>query len=159
MSFVRRPLALAIIAVALLTAIAAGCSSTSSSSKVTQKGITVSDAWARESAMSSGNGAAYFTITSSESVVDKLLSASVSTSVAGSAQVHQMVAGDGAMMSMKEVSSVEIPAGGTVTFEPGGYHVMLMDLAEPLEAGSKVRLTLGFMNAGSITVEAVVKSE
>ena len=49
--------------------------------------------------------------------------------------------GDGAMM-MQEVDAIVVPAGGSVSLEPGGIHVMLLELAEPLEAGTSFDLTL-----------------
>jgi copper(I)-binding protein len=62
------------------------------------------------------------------------------------------------LMSMKEVASVTIPANGSVTFEPGGYHIMLTGLAAPLKNGQKFDLNLGFLNAGVIKVTATVKA-
>jgi hypothetical protein len=48
---------------------------------------------------------------------------------------------DGAMM-MQPVEAIEVPAGGSVSLEPGGIHIMLLELAEPLEAGNSFDLTL-----------------
>ena len=166
----RSRVALAICILAL-TGLAAACSDPGSkaSSSFSQKGITVSDVWARESAMSSGNGAVYLTIENTTGVVDKLLSVSVPNSFAQTAQIHETVMGDSTsmttlagaagMMSMKQVSSVTIPAGGSVTFEPGGYHVMLMGLSAPLEVGGTFEVNLGFMNAGTIKVTATVRAD
>ena len=67
------------------------------------------------------------------------------------------MAGEG-MMTMQEVESVPVPAGGTVTFKPGGYHVMLIDLVAPLEVGQTVPLTLTFAKAGRIEVTATVRA-
>lgn len=170
----RRPALLALAALLAVGALAAtACSgSSSSSSNVKVNGVIVKDAWARTSAISSGDGAAYVTIENTTDVPEKLLSVEVPTSVARTAQVHETVMGGGesstsmamngamdgqAMMSMREVSSVTIPAGGTVKLEPGGYHVMLLDLASPLQAGQKFTMTLGFMNARVVQVEVTVK--
>ena len=62
-------------------------------------------------------------------------------------------------MTMQEVDSIAIPAGEKVALEPGGYHVMLMELAKPLEVGSTFELTLTFAKAGDITVEVEVRDE
>ena len=51
-----------------------------------------------------------------------------------------------------------MPAGGTVSFAPGGYHVMLMNLVAPLEVGQSVPVTLTFATAGEITVNAEVRA-
>jgi len=42
-------------------------------------------------------------------------------------------------------------------FEPGGYHLMLIDLSQPLAAGDVIEITLVFEDAGQITIKAVVK--
>jgi len=59
---------------------------------------------------------------------------------------------------MRAVDRLEIPAGETVSLEPGGYHIMLLDLASPLEEGSTVELTLTFENAGELVVTAEVRA-
>jgi len=66
---------------------------------------------------------------------------------------------DGDIMGMREVEEIPVPAGETVTLEPGGYHVMLKDLAKPLEKGTTFELTLKFEKAGTIVVEAEVRDE
>ena len=63
----------------------------------------------------------------------------------------------GGAMTMQEVSSIEIPAGGSVQLKPGGYHIMLMELAAPLKKGETVAITLTFEKAGTQTVQAPVK--
>ena len=67
--------------------------------------------------------------------------------------------GMGGMMTMVEVDKVEIPAGGTVEFKPGGYHIMFMELAGTFTAGQTIDLTLTFANAGPITVKAEVRAQ
>ena len=59
--------------------------------------------------------------------------------------------------SAQPVDLVEIPAGGEVSFEPGGYHVMLLDLAEPLAVGDSLSLVLTFEEAGDVEIEAEVR--
>ena len=63
------------------------------------------------------------------------------------------------MMTMQEVESVPVPAGGTVSFEPGGYHVMLIELvARRSRSGQTVPVTLTFAEAGTIEVTATVRA-
>jgi periplasmic copper chaperone A len=64
---------------------------------------------------------------------------------------------NGGMMTMREVDEIPIPAGATVILEPGGYHVMLLDLAEPLTVGDTIEVTLTFAGAGEIVVEAEIR--
>ena len=61
------------------------------------------------------------------------------------------------MMEMREVDSIAVPAGETVTLKPGGYHVMLLQLAEPLAAGASIDVTLTFEEAGDVEVVAEVR--
>jgi copper(I)-binding protein len=180
-----RTVAASLAAVLALGGLAACGSESSSSSSDTTTGsgeLTIADPWARESAMATGNGAVYFVITNDTDAEDELLSASVPSSVAADAQLHETteamtedttaggatgstmggmtgstMAGE-AMMTMREVESVAIPAGGTVAFEPGGHHVMLIDLAEPLVAGTTIQVTLTFAHAGEVTVSAEVRA-
>lgn len=138
--------------------------------------VTIERAWARTTAAGQANGAAYFTLTSA--VDDTLLGASVPASVAADAQVHEVVpadmsgdsmggtsgddmggmSGDGmGAMTMRELTDgLPLTAGETVTLEPGGYHIMLMELAEPLVAGDEFELTLEFATAGSITIDVPI---
>ena len=188
-----RTLVASLAAVLALGGLAAcGSDSKGSGSSATTTGsggVAVTAAWARESAMSSGDGALYFTLTNGGKVDDELTAVSVPTDLASSAQMHETVetsgdmstgtsegalstratvglvhettettmAGDG-MMTMKEVTSVTVPAGGTVTFEPGGYHVMLIELAKPLTIGQTFAVTLTFAKAGTIEVTATVRA-
>jgi hypothetical protein len=82
---------------------------------------------------------------------------SVDTSVAGMAQLHESTMGADGMMMMNAVPSIEVPANASVSLEPGGYHVMLMSLAEPLVAGAEFDLTLEFEGAGDVVVTVTVR--
>ena len=64
--------------------------------------------------------------------------------------------GMGAMRMQELTAGLPLTGGETVTFEPGGYHVMLIDLAEPLEVGDEVELTLEFADAGDTTLTVEV---
>lgn len=74
----------------------------------------------------------------------------------GSGEMH----GDsGAMMGMKQIDQLDIPAGETVTLEPGGFHIMLLELKGQINDGDTIPVTLTFEKAGEIQVEAVAKDE
>jgi copper(I)-binding protein len=60
-------------------------------------------------------------------------------------------------MVMQPIEELELPAGETVALEPGGYHIMLLELAEPLVAGDTFELTLTFREAGEQTVTVEVR--
>jgi copper(I)-binding protein len=61
--------------------------------------------------------------------------------VAGVAEIHEMKM-DGDVMTMRPAGAIVLPAGKPVELKPGGLHLMLMDLKQPLAAGSSVPLTL-----------------
>lgn len=61
--------------------------------------------------------------------------------VAGVVEIHEMVM-DGNVMRMRAVPGLDLPAGKTVKLEPGGYHVMLMDLKQPIKDGDLVDVSL-----------------
>lgn len=80
-----------------------------------------------------------------------------STEVAGMTEIHEMVMKDGAMVMQKIEGGLEIPAGELVVLQPGGNHVMLMDMQQDLAAGDEVELTLEFADGESETVTLPVK--
>jgi copper(I)-binding protein len=118
--------------------------------------VEVSDVWARTSARTQNAGAVYLTMSGGDEA-DRLVSASVSSSVAGAAQVHETTMDSEGTMMMQEVAGIDIPADGEVMLKPGSFHVMLMMLAEPLVTGEEFDVTLTFQNAGDITVTAEVR--
>jgi copper(I)-binding protein len=118
--------------------------------------VTVSDAWARSSPPGVADGVVYLTIESAQD--DQLAGALVPTDVAAAVEIHETVAGDDGA-SMQQVEAVDLPAGEAVTFEPGGLHVMLVDLAAPLVAGSSFELTLVFASSEPKTVTVDVRDE
>lgn len=59
-------------------------------------------------------------------------------------------------LGMKDVSFIEVPAGGKAVLKPGGDHLMLYGLKKPLQTGDRVALTLTFDRGGKLPVEAVV---
>lgn len=117
--------------------------------------ITIQDAWARPSAGADMNGAIYFRIVNDGKEADKLISAD--TPSAQAAEVHESMADDNGVMSMKPRENVEVSAGGEVEFKPGGLHVMLVDLKQPLAVGDEVSLTLRFEKAGEIVLNVKVR--
>ncbi len=118
---------LARTAAAALLAIAAGA----------QAQTMIKEAWVRGTVAQQKASGAFMQITSAQG--GKLLS--VSTPVAGVAEIHEM-AMQGDTMRMRAVPSLELPAGKPVELKPGGFHLMLMDLKAQLKAGDTVPLTL-----------------
>jgi hypothetical protein len=119
--------------------------------------VAVSQAWARSSPAGVTAGAAYLTLESA--VDDELIGAEVPADVAATVEIHETVADAGAEMTMRRVSSVALPSDEAVVFEPGGLHMMLIDLAGPLESGSTFVLTLTFAAAAPQTVAVEILDE
>ena len=117
--------------------------------------LTVTGAWARP-ADEGGNSAVYFVINNPLDAEDTLLR--VEANVAEAVEIHMtsMLDEEGDVMGMMPMDNVAVPAGGSVAFEPGGLHVMLVDLNQPLEPDSEVFLRLVFENAGEITLTVPV---
>lgn len=116
--------------------------------------VVAHDVWARASAGAASMGAVYLALTGGAQP-DRLTGAS--TPVAAMAGVHESIA-DGGVMRMRAVNALPLLPGKTVTFAPGGYHIMLMDLGRPLVAGQTFPLTLTFEHAAPMTVEVRVRA-
>ena len=141
--------------------------------------ISVRDAWARPTAAqpkatptgemengaamtstnSMGSGpvsAAYMVIENETSAADKLIG--VSCNVADMAEIHETKQTSDGMTSMQPVQGgLQIPAQGSVTLQPGGYHIMLMGLHQNLVVGQAFSMTLKFQSGKQMTINVPVK--
>lgn len=118
--------------------------------------ITIERPWARASAPGQTVGGGFMTILHQGATEDRLVSAT--TPIAREVQIHTMNM-DGGVMRMRPVEGgLAIPAGGRVVLQPGGLHLMFMELSAPLVAGSSFPVTLRFANAGDIKVEFNVEA-
>ena len=102
-----------------------------------QAQVTVKDAWVRATVAQQKATGAFMQLQSAQDA--KLISAQ--SPVAGVVEVHEM-AMDGGVMKMRAVPSLALPAGKAVDLNPGGYHVMLMDLKGQVKDGDTVPVTL-----------------
>ena len=125
------------------------------SSTQTGSEVVVENAWARTSPMDAEMGAAYLVITSP--VDDAVVKADVDVSIATMTQIHETTMNDDGTMGMQEIDEIVLPAGEKVSLKPGGYHVMLMGLKQPLETGSTLMITLTLKSGSKLTVEAKVR--
>ena len=99
--------------------------------------VSVTDAWARATMPGQKVSGAYMQIASDADA--RLVGAS--SPVVPRVEVHEMKM-DGDVMRMREVRAIDLPRGKTVSLAPGGYHIMLMNLAKPIAAGDVIPLTL-----------------
>ncbi len=115
--------------------------------------IKVDDAWARPTLGQARNGAAYLTITTT-GAPDRLVAASAP--VAGKTELHSMTMSNN-VMQMRPVDAIQVTPGTEVKLQPGGLHVMLLDLKSPLKLGDKFPLTLKFERGGEVQVQVEVR--
>ena len=104
--------------------------------------LEVHGAWARATVPGQMATGAFMKLTAKDT--SKLVS--VSSPVAGVVEVHEMKM-EGDVMKMRAIAGLDLPAGKAVELKPGGYHVMLMDLKQPLPMNTTIPLTLTFKDA------------
>lgn len=115
--------------------------------------IDVAGAWVRATLPGSTASAAYFTITNHGRAPDVLRS--VSSPVSARVELHRTAMVDG-VARMRPAGDIEVRAGASLSAEPGALHVMLLELARPLQPGEQVPIRLHFAEAGEISVQAEV---
>jgi len=140
----------AALALAAFTALAAPSPLLAHDSKI--GAIVVSKPWAR--ATTAKVGGAYVTLRNTGRTADRLVK--IETPAAQKVEMHETKI-DGGTASMHLVPGVELKAGATVALKPGGLHLMLMGLKEPLKAGGSLKLVLTFEKAGTVEVQASVE--
>jgi hypothetical protein len=110
--------------------------------------LTITGAWVRATPPGARTAAAYLTIMN-EGPADRLLGAT--TPAAREVQLHTHVS-EGGMQHMVQVPEIALPLGEEVRLEPGGLHLMLIDIATPLTAGGEITLVLRFATAAAIEI-------
>jgi copper(I)-binding protein len=118
--------------------------------------ISIDNAWSRATPKGVEVAVDFATIKNNSDQAERLVSAT--TEIAGKTQIHQMTM-EGGVMKMREVTDgLPVPANTEVVLKPGSYHLMLMDVKQPLKEGDHFSGTLTFEKAGPITVVFEVKS-
>jgi copper(I)-binding protein len=117
--------------------------------------LEIGHPWARATPKGATIGGGYLKITNTGAEADRLVGGS--SSVAGRFEVHEMATVDGVMKMRPVTGGLEIKPGQTVELKPGGFHIMLMGLKQPLEAGQTVKGTLTFERAGTVEIEYKVE--
>ncbi len=110
--------------------------------------VDVQNAWARATVPGQKTSGAFMVLKSAQPL--RLIG--VTSPVAGIAELHEMKL-DGNVMRMRGVEALELPAAKAVELKPGGYHLMLMDLRQPLKSGSTIPLVLRFQGADKKIIE------
>jgi copper(I)-binding protein len=118
--------------------------------------MQVGNPWTRVTPKGSAVAGAYMTISNKGNAPDRLVGGS--SPVAGRFEVHSMVMEQGVAKMRPVEGGLEIKPGETVELKPGGFHVMLTGLKQPLEKGQKVKGTLEFEKAGKVDIEYTVEA-
>lgn len=137
-----------------LPALAADAAKAPATAKAAATPPVITAAWISESPPVARNNAAFVTLTNG-SRRDALVG--VSTPAAEAAELHLMSMAGG-LMRMQRLPLINLAPNQTLSFAPGGRHIMLINMKQPLKAGDKVPLTLTFRKAGDITVQAEVRA-
>ncbi len=117
--------------------------------------LSITQAWSRATPGGAKIGVGYLTIENKGSTPDRLTSASAE--IAGKVEVHEMAMHNGVMTMRPLDKGLDIDPGKTVKLAPGGSHLMLVDLKNPLKQGDKVPLTLEFEKAGKVNLSLDVQ--
>jgi len=116
--------------------------------------LVITQAWSRATPGGAQVAGGYLTIQNRGTLPDRLVSGS--TGAARKVEIHEM-AMNGGVMTMRPVDSLVIEPGQSVTFAPGGRHLMFIGLAAPLTQGQQVPVALAFEGAGKVTVPFAVQ--
>ncbi len=122
----------------------------------TAQTVTVADAWVRVTVAAQRATGAFLKLTVQGA--DATLIAA-SSPVAGVTQIHEMAMSEGVMRMREVTGGVPLKAGQIFELKPGGYHIMMMDLKQPVKAGDQVPLTLTFKQANGQQITTQVDAE
>jgi periplasmic copper chaperone A len=117
--------------------------------------LVISQGWSRATPGGAKIGGGYLTVENKGSAPDRLIHAA--GDVAGKIEVHEMAMKNGVMTMRPVDNGLTIEPGKTVKLAPGGFHLMMFDLKNPLKQGDKVPVTLEFEKAGKVTLSLDVE--
>ncbi|MBI1363874.1 MAG: copper chaperone PCu(A)C [Proteobacteria bacterium] len=119
--------------------------------------VHVADAWAREATEADRSTAVFMTLTNDTGQDDALVG--VSTPFAEKATLHNTFKNDLGVLLMAEVEEIPLAAGQTVTFKPGGMHIFLSGVRQPINLGMEIPLTLVFASSRKQNIRVRVLSK
>ena len=117
--------------------------------------ITASDPYVRAMPPGQPNTGAFMLLTNAAQAAHSVVGAS--SPVAEVLELHSHVMEDG-MMKMRQVPQIDVPAGGSAELKPGGLHIMLINLKQPLALDQEVPITLKFEDGSSREITAPVRA-
>jgi len=139
----------------LSAALAIGAAWPVAAADVTAGSLKISAPWARATPKGASVGGGYLKISNTGNEPDRLIGGSAD--VSKRFEVHSTTMENG-VMKMRPVSDgLEIKPGQTVELKPGGYHVMFIELSQPLKKGDHFKVTLEFAKAGKVDVDFTIE--
>jgi periplasmic copper chaperone A len=141
--------------VASVLFVATLCAAPARAQEVKAGDLVITQAWSRATPNGAKIGGGYLTIENRGSAPDRLIGGS--TDAASKLEVHEMSMKDGVMTMRPLDDGLTIDPGKTVKLAPGGYHLMMFDLKNPLKQGETVPITLKFEKAGDVKVTLAVQ--
>ena len=118
--------------------------------------LVVTQIWARATPGGAQVGGGYLKLENKGKTADRLVSGTAD--IASGVEFHEMTTEDGVMHMRALPEGVDIAPGQSITFKPGGFHIMFTGLKQPLKQGESFRATLVFEKAGSVTLDFPVGS-
>jgi copper(I)-binding protein len=146
----RVSLKLALCAALLLSAVPA------SADDYTKGSLTIAGPWSRATPHGAAVAAGYLSIANKGPEADRLLSATAE--IAGRVEIHEMKVEHGVAKMRPLERGLEVKPGASAKLEPGGYHLMFMNLNRPLKTGDRFKGTLVFEKTGPVEVEFTVQA-
>lgn len=120
------------------------------------KSVSAKSAWTRTTVEGVRNGAAYMTLKNETGQDDVLIGAS-STS-ARKVEIHESKLNELGVYTMNKITELPVKSGEEITFSPGGLHLMLVGLNQPLEVGNEIAVKLEFAKSQPINVRVAIES-
>jgi periplasmic copper chaperone A len=140
---------------AIVGAVLFALASTSFAQDYTVGSIHIERPWSRATPKGANVAGGYLVIENRGAAPDRLVGGS--SEIAGHVEIHEMKMGGGVMTMRPLKGGIEIAPGQSVKFEPGGHHLMFLDLKAPPVEGNPFKGTLVFEKAGKVDVEFAVK--
>ena len=122
----------------------------------TVSSLRIDHPWSRATPRGAAIGAGYLLIENKGNITDRLVS--VMAEIAGRTEIHDMKVESGVMKMRPLAQGIEIAPGANAILAPGGYHLMFLDLKQPLVQGQRFKATLVFEKAGAVEVEFAVEA-
>jgi hypothetical protein len=119
--------------------------------------VQIEHAWARPTPPGAPTGAVYMSIRNTGSAPERLLGASSAS--AQRIEIHESIIENGIMTMRHRADGIEIAPGATLVLEPGGLHLMLIGLQQPLVPARPLTMTLQFAQAGNVQVTVQVTEQ